>query len=113
MINSPFAEEGIVECQWCHSGEWLENKDGDRNNFCGQCGNKIDWPEEDGDKRWRKVSNEIPYMSSSVMCSDDVEVKFDDGHISVGFVAFTGQWFNHDCDEIKKPAYWRPLQNND
>lgn len=111
MINNPFAEEGIIECQWCHSGEWLENEDGARNNFCGQCGHKIDWPDDDN-KRWRNVSSETPYMSPSVMCSDDVEVKFKDGHVSVGFISFDGRWFNHDCDEIKKPDYWRPLEND-
>ena len=111
MINNPFAEEGIIACQYCGSGEYLYNEDGNRNNYCGQCGSKIDWPEDDN-KRWRKVSSETPYVSPSVMCSDDVEIKFKDGHTSVGFISFDGRWFNHDCDEIKRPDCWRPLENN-
>ena len=111
MVNNPFAEDGVIECQWCHSGEWLENEDGARNNFCGQCGHKIDWPEDDN-KRWRKVSSETPYMSPSAMCSDDVEVKFKDGYTSVGFISFDGRWFSHDCDEIERPDYWRPLEDD-
>ena len=67
---------------------------------------------EDDNKRWRKVSSETPYVSPSVMCSDDVEVKFKDGHTSVGFISFDGRWFNHYCDEIKRPDCWRPLEDN-
>ena len=111
MINNPFAEDGIVACQNCGIGEYLYNENGNLNNFCGQCGARIDWPEDDN-KRWRKVSSETPYVSPSVMCSDDVEVKFKDGHTSVGFISFDGRWFNHDCDEIKRPDCWRPLENN-
>lgn len=29
------------------SGEYLTNWDGNRNDYCGQCGQKIDWREED------------------------------------------------------------------
>lgn len=47
MINNPFVEEGVVACQNCGSGEYLYNEDGNRNNYCGQCGSKIDWPEDD------------------------------------------------------------------
>jgi hypothetical protein len=47
MINDPFAEEGIIACQYCGSGEYLYNEDGNHNNFCGQCGARIDWPEDD------------------------------------------------------------------
>ena len=111
MINDPFAEDGIVSCQCCGSGEYLYNEDGNQNGYCGNCGARIDWPEDDN-KRWRKVSSETPYVSPSVMCSDDVEVKFKDGHTSVGFISFDGRWFDHDCDEIKRPDCWRPLEDN-
>lgn len=47
MINDPFAEDGIIACQCCGSGEYLYNEDGSHNNFCGQCGARIDWPEDD------------------------------------------------------------------
>lgn len=76
-----------------------------------RAGFSLDWTEEDN-KRWRKVSSETPYMSPSAICSDDVEIKFKDGHTSVGFISFDGRWFNHDCDEIKRPDCWRPLEDN-
>lgn len=44
MINNPFAEDGIISCQYCGSGEYLFNEDGNRNSYCGQCGTRIDWP---------------------------------------------------------------------
>lgn len=30
-------------CQGCGSGEFLYNEDGNRNRFCGQCGQAIKW----------------------------------------------------------------------
>lgn len=47
MINNPFAEDGIVSCQCCGSGEYLYNEDGNQNGYCGNCGARIDWPEDD------------------------------------------------------------------
>lgn len=37
----------ILYCQRCKSGEYLHNEDGARNNYCGQCGQAIDWPAVD------------------------------------------------------------------
>ena len=57
MINNPFAEDGIISCQCCDSGEYLFNEDGNRNGYCGNCGARIDWPEDkDG---WKKPESEI------------------------------------------------------
>lgn len=41
----PFDEDDpdVLYCQRCGSGEYLENEDGNRNNYCGQCGQRIDW----------------------------------------------------------------------
>lgn len=50
MINNPFAEEGIIACQYCGSGEYLFNEDGNLNNFCGQCGARIDWQEDNDEE---------------------------------------------------------------
>ncbi len=30
-------------CPVCGSGEYLHNEDGNRNDFCGQCGCALDW----------------------------------------------------------------------
>lgn len=36
--------EGIAPyCPNCRSGEYLYNEDGNANNYCGQCGCKLDW----------------------------------------------------------------------
>lgn len=50
MINNPFVEDGIISCQCCGSGEYLFNEDGNRNNFCGQCGARIDWQEDNDEE---------------------------------------------------------------
>lgn len=41
----PFDDDDpdVLYCQKCGSGEYLENEDGNRNNYCGQCGQRIDW----------------------------------------------------------------------
>lgn len=39
----PDEEEGILSCQRCGSGEYLYNEDGNKNNYCGQCGQKLVW----------------------------------------------------------------------
>lgn len=36
-------EEDILACQRCGSGEYLYNEDGNKNNYCGQCGQKLVW----------------------------------------------------------------------
>ena len=48
MKASPYpgGNENVLACQNCKSGEYLYNEDGNRNNFCGQCGKAIDWGEE-------------------------------------------------------------------
>lgn len=47
--RSPFpdGDTSILACPCCGSGEYLYNEDGNRNKYCGQCGQAIDW-EEDG-----------------------------------------------------------------
>lgn len=45
---SPFPDGdfGIMACPTCGSGEFLHNEDGNRNRYCGQCGQAIDWDED-------------------------------------------------------------------
>ena len=49
-------------CPRCKSAEYLHNEDGNRNDYCGQCGCAIDWDRtynedageiEEGEQRWR------------------------------------------------------------
>lgn len=42
----PDGDRSILACPSCGSGEYLWNKDGNRNHFCGQCGQAIDWGDE-------------------------------------------------------------------
>lgn len=45
----PDGDPHILACVRCGSGEYLVNWDGNRNTYCGQCGQKIDWSgEKDG-----------------------------------------------------------------
>lgn len=39
----PDGDEHTEACQGCGSGEYLYNEDGNRNRFCGQCGQAIEW----------------------------------------------------------------------
>ena len=39
----PDGDTSILECPCCGSGEWLHNADESEANFCGQCGQAIDW----------------------------------------------------------------------
>lgn len=39
----PDGDRGIVACPNCKSGEYLYNEDGNRNEYCGQCGKRVDW----------------------------------------------------------------------
>lgn len=50
MINDSFAKDGVIACQYCGSGEYLYNEDGNHNNFCGQCGTRIDWPKDNDEE---------------------------------------------------------------
>ena len=42
----PDGDTGIVCCPRCGSGEYLHNEDGNENEYCGQCGQRIDWKKE-------------------------------------------------------------------
>lgn len=43
----PDGDEHILACPRCGSGEYLHNEDGNQNDYCGQCGQKLEWGEED------------------------------------------------------------------
>ncbi len=43
----PDGDEYILACPRCGSGEYLHNEDGNQNDYCGQCGQKLEWGEED------------------------------------------------------------------
>lgn len=41
----PDGDTGILACPRCGSSEYLTNEDGNKNCFCGQCGQALDWTE--------------------------------------------------------------------
>lgn len=45
--TKPIYKNGRYYCPNCGSGEYLYNEDGNKNTYCSQCGQKIDWSEED------------------------------------------------------------------
>lgn len=47
MVPRSVCLDGIEACQGRGSGEYLYNEDGNRNRFCGQCGQAIEWGEEE------------------------------------------------------------------
>lgn len=49
LAPHPDGDPHILACVRCGSGEYLVNWDGNRNTYCGQCGQKIDGSgEKDG-----------------------------------------------------------------
>ena len=100
MINDPLAEEGIIACQYCGSGEYLYNEDGNRNSYCGQCGSKSDWPEdEDG---WKSTNADLPKYG--VLC----QIKYKDGREDTAVLSSYVGWHSEGVfSAIKEPDYWR------
>lgn len=47
MPPHPDGNTEILACPTCGSGEYLYNEDGNRNRYCGQCGQRIDWTNEE------------------------------------------------------------------
>lgn len=43
----PDGDKSILACPCCGSGEYLHNADENENGFCGQCGQAINWNEDD------------------------------------------------------------------
>lgn len=46
-LPHPDGDTEILACPTCGSGEYLHNEDGNRNRYCGQCGQIIDWPDDE------------------------------------------------------------------
>ena len=49
MSPYPDGDTSIIACPCCGSGEFLHNEDGNEMNFCGQCGQRIDWEQREDD----------------------------------------------------------------
>lgn len=47
MSIYPDGDSSVEACPTCGSGEYLYNEDGNRNRYCGQCGQRIDWTNEE------------------------------------------------------------------
>lgn len=100
MINNPFVEDGIISCQCCGSGEYLFNEDGNRNGYCGNCGARIDWPEdEDG---WKSTNTDLPKYG--VLC----KIKYKDGREDTAVLSSYVGWHTEGVfNTLKEPDYWR------
>lgn len=109
MINNPFADDGIIACQYCGSGEYLYNEDGNRNNFCGQCGHKIDWLDEG----WFNTKDKLPDIPKNGFCSENVCAKYEDDLEIVAYMSFNGRWFDLDTNELEPPDCWRYLTEDE
>lgn len=106
MINNPFADDGIIACQCCDSGEYLYNEDGNQNGYCGNCGARIDWPEEnDG---WKSTNIELPKYG--VPC----QIRYKDGREDTAVLSSYVGW--HEVGvlyAVKEPDYWRYLPEDE
>lgn len=106
MTNNPFTEVGIIACQYCGSGEYLYNEDGNKSNFCGQCGYKIDWPEIKLDD-WDVSTINLPKPCSTVIA------KYGEREVRVWYSMY-GNWMpDKGLDYLKAPDVWRYLKENE
>lgn len=107
MINNPFADDGIIACQCCGSGEYLYNEDGNHNNFCGQCGHKIDWPEENKNG-WKSTNADLPEYG--VLC----QIRYKDGREDTAVLSSRIGWHTEGVlNTIKSPDYWRYMTEDE
>lgn len=59
-------KKGIAQyCPACRSSKYLHNEDGNKNNYCGQCGYPLD-----GDRMYNKDTR---HMEEKFKCGDCVE----------------------------------------
>lgn len=106
MINNPFAEDGIIACQCCGSGEYLYNEDGNRNGYCGNCGARIDWPEVELDD-WNIPAVNLPELCSTVMA------KYGEREVRVWY-SMQGNWMPKDVfTYLRTPDAWRYLKEDE
>ena len=74
--ESPFDDEYEV-CPCCGSGEYLYNEDGNRNSFCGQCGQAIDWTEPEDEVRYCPVCGAPSVERYCPNCGTETESSAD------------------------------------
>ena len=55
MSIYPDDDSSVEACPTCGSGEYLYNEDGNRNRYCGQCGQRIDWTNDFYDRFFARL----------------------------------------------------------
>lgn len=99
-INNPFAKSSTCMCQCCSSKTYLYNNSGNRNRFCGNCGNKLDWPEASLTD-WNDPELCLPTPSSNVIA------RYDDNEYEEYYSA-SGKWMARDALlYCRTPDVWR------
>lgn len=99
-INNPFAQSGTCMCQYCSSKTYLYNNSGNRNRFCGNCGNKLDWPEASLTD-WNDPERCLPTPNSNVIA------KYDDDEYEE-YYSTSGKWMSRDGSlYCRTPDVWR------
>lgn len=100
MINNPFAKSGTCMCQCCSSKTYLYNDGGNRNRFCGNCGNKLDWPEASLTD-WNDPEQCLPTPRTNVI------VRYDDREFKARF-SNDKYWMDRDAlVYLRTPDIWR------
>lgn len=100
MSNNPFAKSGTCMCQYCSSKTYLYNDDGNRNRFCGNCGNKLDWPEASLTD-WNDPERCLPTTNSNVIA------RYGDDEYEE-YYSTSGKWMSRDESlYCRTPDVWR------
>lgn len=88
------------------SVEVMYYDDGNQNNFCGQCGTRINWPEDDEDG-WKSTNTDLPKYG--VLC----KIKYKDGREDTAVLSSYVGWHTEGVfNTLKEPDYWRYLKED-
>lgn len=101
MLNNPFVNPYEVCCQCCKSEDGLRNLNNKPNNFCGNCGAKIDWPVASLTD-WNDTEQTLPKPGSFVI------VKYEDNGEYDLCYGHNERWMDRDAlCYYRTPEFWR------
>ena len=101
MSNNPFAKSGTCMCQCCSSKTYLYNNGGNRNRFCGNCGNRLDWPKASLTD-WNDPEQCLPTPGS------DIVARYDDNEVEEYYSIVGGKWMGRTAlVYYRTPDAWR------
>lgn len=63
-VSIEYDDENIACCPICGSKDFLYNKEGEKNLYCGQCGAFLCWPEEGNTNKEKIPQKEVEFYEN-------------------------------------------------